>query len=76
MAKKETKTPVENIIRVTLIKSPIGYTKRQKETVRVLGLRRMNQTVEHVDSPSLRGMLAKVRHLVRVEELGTNHEIK
>jgi large subunit ribosomal protein L30 len=56
-------------IRVTLVRSPIGYTERQKATVRALGLRRMHQSVEHVDSPSLRGMLAKVSHLVDVEEL-------
>ncbi|MEW5829127.1 MAG: 50S ribosomal protein L30 [Chloroflexota bacterium] len=55
-------------LRVTLIKSPIGYTKDQKATVRALGLRRMNQTVEHTDTPALRGMLFKVEHLLRVEE--------
>lgn len=55
-------------LRVTLIKSPIGYTKDQKATVRALGLRRMNQTVEHTDTPALRGMLFKVSHLLRVEE--------
>jgi large subunit ribosomal protein L30 len=58
----------EKMIRVTLVKSPIGYSKRQKATVRALGLRRMHQTIEHVDSPVLRGMLAKVSHLVLVEE--------
>ena len=56
------------VLRVTLIKSPIGYSKRQRATVRALGLRRMNQTVEHEDSPALRGMITKVQHLVRVEE--------
>lgn len=60
--------PQEKVIRVTLVRSPIGYNQRQKATVRALGLRRMNQTVEHVDSPTLRGMLAKVSHLVEVEE--------
>lgn len=63
-AKTETKA-----IRVTLVRSPIGYTERQKATVRALGLHRMHQTVEHVDSPSLRGMLASVSHLVDVEEI-------
>lgn len=58
----------DNIVRVTLIKSTIGYNKRQKRTIRALGLRRMHQTVEHKDSPSLRGMLDKVSHLVRVEK--------
>ncbi len=55
-------------LRITLVKSPIGYAKRQKGTLRALGLRRMNQTVEHEDTPVIRGMVAKVRHLVRVEE--------
>jgi large subunit ribosomal protein L30 len=64
----KAKTEVK-AIRVTLVKSPIGYTVRQKATVRALGLRRMNQSVEHVDSPTLRGMLAKVSHLVDVEEI-------
>jgi len=55
-------------LQVTLVKSPIGYTKDQKATVRALGLRRMNQTVEHKDSPAIRGMLNKISHLVQVEE--------
>jgi large subunit ribosomal protein L30 len=58
----------DKFVQVTLVKSPIGYSKRQKATVRALGLRRMQQTVEHVDSPTLRGMLAKVSHLVEVVE--------
>ena len=65
MAKKKN---VEKTLRITLVKSPIGNTQRQKDTIRVLGLRRMNQTVEQVDTPVLRGMLAKVSHLVQVEE--------
>ncbi len=63
---KSAKT--EKVVRVTLVRSPIGYSKRQKATVRALGLRRMHQTIEHVDSAVLRGMLAKVSHLVLVEE--------
>ena len=58
----------EKTLRITLVKSPIGYAKRQKGTLRALGLRRMHQTVEHEDTPVIRGMVAKVRHLVRVEE--------
>ena len=58
----------KKFIRITLVKSPIGYSKRHKATVRALGLRRMHQTVEQEDSPSVRGMLAKVSHLVEVEE--------
>jgi len=56
----------EKRVRVTLVKSPIGYSQRQKDTVKALGLRRMHQTVEHVDSPTIRGMIAKVSHLVLV----------
>lgn len=55
---------------VTLVKSPIGYTKDQKATVLALGLRRMRQTIEHKDTPALRGMIRKVIHLVQVEEVG------
>jgi large subunit ribosomal protein L30 len=67
MAKK--KAVKERRLRVTLVKSPIGYTQRQKDTVRALGLHRMHETVEHIDSPSLRGMIAKVVHLLEVEEV-------
>jgi large subunit ribosomal protein L30 len=63
MAKKKVKS-----LKVTLVKSPIGYSERQKNTVRALGLRRMSQTVEHTDTPVIRGMIGKVSHLVKVEE--------
>jgi large subunit ribosomal protein L30 len=66
---KAVQTPQEKLVRVTLVKSPIGYSKRHKATVRALGLHRMHQTVEHVDTPSLRGMLYQVNHLVQVEEV-------
>jgi large subunit ribosomal protein L30 len=65
MPKKESS---DKTIRVTLVRSPIGYTKDQKQTVIALGLRRMHQTVEHKDHPALRGMIRKVIHLVQVEE--------
>jgi large subunit ribosomal protein L30 len=65
MPKKDTSGKA---LRVTLLKSPIGYTKDQKATVRALGLRRMNQTVEHKDSPAIRGMLDKISHLIKIEE--------
>lgn len=58
----------EKVLRITLVKSAIGYSKQHKATIRTLGLRRMHQTVEQVDSPSLRGMLRMVAHLVEVEE--------
>jgi len=64
MAKKaEGKT-----IKVTLVRSPIGTPAQQKRTVRALGLNRLHQTVEHTDTPALRGMLHKVIHLIRIEE--------
>ena len=56
------------LLRITLVRSPIGYPLRQKRTVRALGLRRMHQTVEHADNPAIRGMLASIPHLLRVEE--------
>ncbi|MFZ6027311.1 MAG: 50S ribosomal protein L30 [Chloroflexota bacterium] len=59
----------EKVLRIKLVKSAIGYSQRHKATVRALGLRRMNQVVEHVDSPTLRGMLYLVDRLVEVEEL-------
>jgi large subunit ribosomal protein L30 len=55
-------------IRVTLVRSPIGYTKIQKATVKALGLRRMHQTVEQKDNPAVRGMIQKIIHLVQIEE--------
>ncbi len=63
MAKNKVKT-----ITVTLVKSPIGYPERQKRTVRALGLRKMMQSVEHSDTPALRGMIAKIPHLLNVDE--------
>jgi large subunit ribosomal protein L30 len=57
------------LLRITLTKSPIGYSYRQKRTVSALGLRRMHQAVEKEDTPVIRGMIAKVRHLVTVEEV-------
>ncbi len=55
---------------VTWIKSAIGYEKDQRATIRALGLHRLNQSVKVEDSPSMRGMITKVRHLVKIEEGG------
>ncbi|MBX7148378.1 50S ribosomal protein L30 [bacterium] len=55
-------------IKVKLVHSAIGRTKRQKDTVRGLGFTRLNQTVELVDNPAIRGMIGKVSHLVQVVE--------
>lgn len=56
-------------LRVKWVKSAIGYPKDQKETIRALGLRKLQQTVEHNDQPAVRGMIRKVVHLVQVEEI-------
>lgn len=55
-------------LKVTLVKSAIGYSERHKATVRALGLRKLHQTVVLPDTPSIRGMLYKVNHLVKIEE--------
>lgn len=55
-------------LRIVWRKSAIGYREDQKRTLRALGLRRLNQAVEHQDSPAIRGMIGKVRHLVTVTE--------
>lgn len=56
---------------ITWVKSGIGYNQSQKRTLKALGFRRLNQSVTHDDSASLRGMLNKVRHLVKVEEISS-----
>lgn len=56
-------------LKITYIKSSIGYAHDQKLTVKSLGLRRIRQSVLHEDTPSIRGMAHKVRHLVTVEEV-------
>jgi large subunit ribosomal protein L30 len=56
-------------VRITWTKSAIGYNIKQKLTIKSLGLRRLQHTVEHEDTPVIRGMINKVSHLVRVEEV-------
>ncbi|MBM3166018.1 MAG: 50S ribosomal protein L30 [Chloroflexi bacterium] len=56
-------------LRITWQKSDIGYVRKQRLTLRALGFHRLNQTVEHDDTPAIRGMLAKVNHLVRTETI-------
>jgi large subunit ribosomal protein L30 len=63
MAQEKSKT-----IKVTLDKSAIGYSKNQKKIVQTLGLRKLGQSVEHPDTPVIRGMVNKVPHLVTVED--------
>ena len=62
------KKEAAKMLQITLIKSAIGYSEKHKATIRALGLRRINQTVEQADTPVIRGMLMKVNHLVKVEE--------
>ena len=54
-------------VKVKLVRSTIGRPKRQKDTVLALGLKKLNQTVEHEGTPQVLGMIAKVKHLVEVE---------
>ncbi|MDR2492956.1 MAG: 50S ribosomal protein L30 [Coriobacteriales bacterium] len=56
-------------LKVTQIKSTIGFAADQGKTVRALGLGRIGASVEHVDNPAVRGMIFKVKHLVKVEEI-------
>jgi large subunit ribosomal protein L30 len=56
-------------LKITWRKSAIGYAANQRRTIRALGLRRLRQVVEHSDSPVVRGMIHRVRHLVEVEEV-------
>jgi large subunit ribosomal protein L30 len=62
-------TPSAKKLRVTWKKSAIGYSVKHKATIKALGLRRLHQTVELLDSPGVRGMLIKVNHLVKIEEI-------
>jgi len=55
-------------VRVTQVRSEIGFDRRQRATLRGLGIRRMHQTVELEDTPQVRGMIRKVVHLLKVEE--------
>lgn len=57
------------LLKITLLKSAIGFSIRHKGTVRALGLRKLHQSVTLPDCPSLRGMLQKVNHLVKIEEV-------
>jgi len=63
-------TATDGKLRITLVRSTIGRPKDQGLTVRSLGLRRLHHTVERPDSPSIRGMVNKIHHLVTVEEIG------
>ena len=68
MANQRTDTKGQKV-RITLVKSPIGFKDNQETVIRGLGLRRLHSTVELKDTPATRGMIHKVQHLVRVEDL-------
>jgi large subunit ribosomal protein L30 len=59
-----------NRLKITQVRSAIRRRQNQKDTIRSLGIRRLNHTVEHDDTPAIRGMIATVSHLVVVEEVG------
>jgi large subunit ribosomal protein L30 len=67
MAKKKSGRK-KGALRITLVRSLIGFRPKQRKTVRALGLKRIGQTVEKPDSAAIRGMISKVSHLVEVEE--------
>jgi large subunit ribosomal protein L30 len=69
MAKKKQQPELKKMLRVTQVRSVIGYEQSQRATVRSLGLRRIRHTVLVPDTPQVRGMIFKVRHLVTVEEV-------
>ena len=69
MAKKAAKKSADTKrVKVTLVKSTIGFDRKQATVVESIGLRRLNHTVEVADTPAIRGMIHKVRHLVTVAE--------
>lgn len=59
-------------LRITWVKSSIGYSRQQKGTIRALGLRRLGDVVEQADTPVIRGMIDKISHLVEVERVNSN----
>ncbi len=67
MVKRAAKKADGKRVKVTLVKSTIGFGKKQAAVVEGLGLRRLNHTVELADTPAIRGMIHKVRHLVTTE---------
>jgi large subunit ribosomal protein L30 len=67
MPKRAKKDAGDNRLKITLVKSPIGFNKNQAAVVQSMGLRRIRHSVELADTPATRGMILKVRHLVTVE---------
>ena len=61
--------PSKGKLKITWVKSAIGYKKNQKATIAAIGLRKLRQVIEHDDTPQMRGMVFTVRHLVKCEEV-------
>jgi large subunit ribosomal protein L30 len=68
MANQRTDSKNRGTVKVTLVRSPIGFDRKQATVARGMGLRRLHQTVELKDTPAIRGMIHKVRHLVEVQD--------
>ncbi len=73
MAKKKQ---LPKTLRITYVRSAIGHKKGQKATLRALGLHRLGQSVEHRATPTIRGMVAKVAHLVQIEEMESGEGVQ
>jgi large subunit ribosomal protein L30 len=58
---------VDKKIKITQVRSTSGHIKKQREVIRALGIKKLYQSVEHTDTPQIRGMIEKVKHLVKVE---------
>jgi len=69
MPPRKRKAKAVSKLRLTYVKSSIGYSQRQKGTIRALGLRRLGDTVVQADTPVIRGMVKKVSHMLSVEEI-------
>ena len=68
MAKKEENTENGGTIKIQYYKSMIGYSGKQKQMVKSLGITKLNQTIERPDNPAMRGVVAKIPHLLRIVE--------
>ncbi|MBI4455733.1 MAG: 50S ribosomal protein L30 [Acidobacteria bacterium] len=68
MPRKKQQKGLQEMLRIKYVRSAIGFPSKQKETVRGLGLTRLNQVVERPDTPQIRGMVAKIPHLVTILE--------
>jgi len=58
----------QQMLKITQVKSRIGYKKKAKATLDAMGLRKMNQTVELPDNPAIRGMIKKIKYLIKVDD--------